>query len=301
VTFLSLIAAFLVEQLRPLRGGNAVHTVYARYASRIEDQLNGAKMEHGIAAWLLAVLPLITVTLAISLLLHDLNAVLAWAWNVAVLYFTIGFRQFSHAYTQILQALQDGRVEEARTCLAQWRGEPAPELTANEIARTAIEMGLVSAHRHVFGPVASFVALGPAGAVLYRAAAMLSDRWGARSDPEYGAFGTFTERFFFWLDWLPSRITAASFAIVGNFEDAVYCWLTQARSWAMRSQGIILSSGAGAIGVRLGGGVDYRAEMGTGDEADVDYMRSAVGLIWRALVLWMFLVLLVTVAYALGD
>lgn len=301
MTFLSLIAALLIEQLRPLRGGNMVHTLYVRYASRIEDRLNDGKIEHGVAAWLLAVLPLAAAALAISLLLDEVNPILAWAWNVAVLYFTIGFRQFSHPYTQILQALQDGHVEEARSDLAQWRGEAGPELTANDIARTAIEMGLVSAHRHVFGPVASFVALGPAGAVLYRSAAMLSDRWGTRADPEHGAFGRFAERFFFWLDWLPSRITAASFAIVGNFEDAVYCWLTQARSWAMRSQSVILSSGAGAIGVRLGGDVDYRVEVGTGDEADVDYMRSAVGLIWRALVMWMFLVLLVTVSYALGD
>jgi hypothetical protein len=29
-------------------------------------------------------------------------------------------------------------------------------------------------------------------------------------------------------------------------------------------------------------------------------MRSAVGLVWRALVLWVFLVLVVTVAHALG-
>jgi cobalamin biosynthesis protein CobD/CbiB len=58
--------------------------------------------------------------------------------------------------------------------------------------------------------------------------------------------------------------------------------------------------------VRLGdtlhqyGGVEFRPEMGIGDEADIDYMQSTVGLIWRALVLCMFLVLLVTVAYILG-
>ena len=75
----------------------------------------------------------------------------------------------------------------------------------------------------------------------------------------------------------------------------------------MHSQGIILSSGAGAVGVRLGdslhqyGSMAFRPEIGTGDEADADYMQSAVGLIWRALVLWMFLVLIVTVAHALGG
>ncbi|MGE5524641.1 MAG: cobalamin biosynthesis protein, partial [Rhodospirillaceae bacterium] len=124
--------------------------------------------------------------------------------------------------------------------------------------------------------------------------------------PEFGEFGRFARRSFFWLDWLPARLTAASFAIVGNFEDAVYCWRTQARSWAAKAQDVILASGGGALGVRLGDalhqydGLELRAELGIGDDADADYMQSAVGLIWRALVLWVFLVFLVTVAHSLG-
>jgi adenosylcobinamide-phosphate synthase len=307
VTFLSLAAALLLEQVRPLRQGNAVYVLYIRYATGLERHFNGGQGHHGIVAWLLAVVPPFAATLGIYLLLSRLSPLLGWAWNIAVLYFTMGFRQFSHFFTEILEALQEGHLDKARDCLGRWRGEPAAEFSSNELARVAIEQGLVSSHRHVFGPIASFIILGSAGAVLYRTAAMLADKWSARSEAELGEFGRFAERFFFWLDWLPSRITAASFAIVGNFEDAVYCWRTQAQSWTMHSHGIILSSGAGAIGVRLGetlhqyGSMEYRPEMGTGDEADVDYMQSTVGLIWRALVLWMFLVLLVTVAHTLGG
>jgi len=307
VTFLSLAAALLLEQVRPLRQGNAVYVLYTRCANRLERHFNGGQAHHGIVAWLLAVVPPVAATLGIYLLLFRVSPLLGWAWNIAVLYFTMGFRQFSHFFTEILDALQEGRLDKARDCLGEWRGSPAAEFSSNEIARVTIEQGLIGSHRHVFGPIASFVILGCAGAVLYRTAAMLADEWSARSEPEFGEFGRFAERFFFWLDWLPSRITAASFAIVGNFEDAVYCWRTQAQSWTMHSHGIILSSGAGAIGVRLGetlhqyGSMELRPEMGTGDEADIDYMQSTVGLIWRALVLWMFLVLLVTVAHALGG
>jgi adenosylcobinamide-phosphate synthase len=148
--------------------------------------------------------------------------------------------------------------------------------------------------------------LGAAGAVVYRLSAMLAETWGAREDPETGEFGFFARRFFFFYDWIPARVTAASFAVVGNFEDAVFCWRTQAPSWGGAAQGILLASGGGALGVRLGdalhqgGGVKFRPELGLGDEADVDYMQSAIGLIWRALVLWMFLVFVVTVAHSLG-
>ena len=306
MTFLSLIAALLLEQVRPLRQGNRVYLLFTRYAMSIERHFNGGQFRHGVIGWLLAVLPLVVVAFAVYLLLFRLSPWLAWLWNVTVLYLTMGFRQFSHYFTDIMEALREGRLDVARDYLGRWRGESAAEFSANEIARVAIELGLISSHRHVFGTVACFIALGPAGAVLYRLAAMLGEKWGLRGDAEFGHFGRFAERFFFWLDWLPSRLTAVSFAIVGNFEDAVYCWRTQALSWAVPSHGIILASGAGAIGVRLGdtlhqdGSFQFRPEMGTGDEADVDYMQSAVGLIWRALVLWMFLLLLVTAAYSLG-
>jgi adenosylcobinamide-phosphate synthase len=305
--FLALVTALLLEQVRPLRQNNTVYVLFTRYAASLERHFNGGQRHHGVVAWLLAALPPVAATLAIYLLLFAVSPVLGWAWNIAVLYFTMGFRQFSHYFTEILEALQEGQLDKARDDLGEWRGEPATELGSTEIARVAIEQGLVDSHRHVFGPVAGFLILGPAGAVLYRTAALLAGRWGAGGQPDLGEFGRFAERFFYWLDWLPSRITAASFAIVGNFEDAVYCWRTQARSWQMESLGIILSSGAGAIGVRLGdtarqhGSVEGQPEVGGGDEADVDYMQSAVGLIWRALVLWLFVVLLVTVAHSLGG
>ncbi|MBS3935011.1 MAG: cobalamin biosynthesis protein, partial [Sulfuritalea sp.] len=104
------------------------------------------------------------------------------------------------------------------------------------------------------------------------------------------------------LDWLPARITAASFAIVGDFEDAVYCWRTQARQWSDSAAGILLASGAGALGIRLGMplsdslGIDVRPELGLGDDADVDHLQGAIGLVWRALVLCLLLLALLTVA-----
>ena len=67
---------------------------------------------------------------------------------------------------------------------------------------------------------------------------------------------------------------------------------------------MILASGAGALGVVLGGALpvaggepELRPEMGLGEEPDADLLPSAVGLVWRALVLWLLLILLLTFAY----
>ena len=132
-------------------------------------------------------------------------------------------------------------------------------------------------------------------------------RWGRQGDAEFGEFGEFARQAYRGMDWLPLRLTAITFAIVGDFEDTVYCWRTQAQSWPDPEAGIVLASGAGAIGVRLGqpilqGGLPLdRPELGIGDDADADFMQSTVGLVWRALVFWMILLLLLSLATLVGS
>ena len=304
--FLALLAALLLEQARPLRRENPVFAAFERYAAALERQLNAGQFYHGVLAWALAVLPAAVVTVVVYHLLNAVSPILAWGWNLTVLYLTMGFRQFSHYYREIARALRDGDIATAREYLGRWRGKSAAELTASEVARVAIELALVGSLRHVFGPIAGFIVFGPTGAIVYRLSAMLAEAWGNRAPAEADEFALFARRFFFWYDWAPSRMTAASFAVVGNFEDAIYCWRTQAPSWTADAQAILLATGGGALGVRLGdalqqaGVVEYRPELGLGDEADVDYMHSAIGLIWRALLLWIFLVFVVTVAHSLG-
>jgi adenosylcobinamide-phosphate synthase len=303
---LSLLVAMLLEQVRPLRQDNGAYQWFSRYAAGLERRFNTGHYWYGVVAWVLAAGPAVLVAAAVYHMLYSWSPLLAWLWNIVVLYLTLGFRQFSHYFTEIQQALSGGNLDAARDWLGKWLGESAAELSETETARVTIEQGLLASHRFLFGTLAWFVVLGPAGAALYRASALLEGQWCGRAAPESSAFGRFTERIFFWIDWAPARLTAASFAVVGNFEDAVYCWRTQAPAWSKHEQGIILASGGGALGVRLGNGLDQsggallRPELGVGDEADMDYMQSMVGLIWRALVLWLFLLLVVTITYVLG-
>jgi adenosylcobinamide-phosphate synthase len=307
MSFLSILFTLLIEQVRPLTPRNAVQRWYLRYVNSLGNHFNAGGQDQGMVAWLLAVLPWVLVSVAIHYFLLDVSIAAAWVWNVAVLYLTMGFRQFSHAFTEIVEALRVGDLDRARVLLTEWRGESAAEYNGTEIARVAIEEGLINSHRHVFGVIFWFLILpGPGGAVLYRLSGILEQKWGSRSPQDYGDFGKFAQKIFHYVDWIPVRITAMSFAIAGDFEDAVYCWRSQAMTWMDPEQGVVLASGAGALGVRLGetlhhhGTVSFRPELGLGDDADVNTMTSAVGMIWRALVMWMFILALVTVARWVG-
>lgn len=322
MVLVSLVVALLLEQFRPVDPGRGIFAAYGRYADAVGRNFNAGTRQHGMIGWLIAVVPWVVLANVGFYVLHEVNVLLAWAWTVGVLYLTMGFRQFSHAFSAVLEALRAGRFDDARALLSPWRQDAADEFTQSEIAKVSIEQGLIGAHGHVFGLIAWFVFLpavlgnlpgplgilmsGPGGAVFYRLATILGDRWGARGGDAFAAFGSFARDAFRVIDWVPTRLTALSFAIVGDFEDAVYCWRSQAAGWLDPQAGIILASGAGAIGVRLGetlhahGTVSFRPELGLGDEAGLEHMQSAVGLIWRSLVLWLLLIALITVSNWVG-
>lgn len=307
MSLFSLIAALLLEHFRPLGGRNPVTLLFTRYANYLERHFNAGQNVQGVVAWLLAVfLPTLLVG-GVYGSLYLLNPLLAWALGAAVLYVVLSPKHFGSQADRVAAALRSGDLAEARRLLAQWHGRPADEFGAGEIARVAIEQALACAHKNLFGVIFWFAVLGPAGAVLYRLSQLLSQKWGGLNQHEFGEFGKFSARVFDLMDWAPLRLTAISFAVVGDFEDAVYCWRSQAPAWVQPGIGIVLASGAGALGVKLGeplnygGNIEFRPELGLGDEADADYLDSAVSLVWRAVVLWLVLLLLLTIAGWVGG
>ncbi len=316
MNLIAVLAALALEQWRAFRWRARVERVFVRYARAVERRLNGGTARHALIATLVAVTPPVLVAAAVFFALAALQPLLGLVWNVAALYLLMGFRRFSYAFTDVRQALKQGDLIAARRALAAWRGGDTAELSSSEIAKLAIERGLMDSYRQVFGTLFWFTVLpGPAGAVLYRTAVLLAEEWrsdarGADTTPigrARAVFGEPARRLLWILDWIPVRLTALSFAIVGDFEDAVVCWRTQAQAWTGQEggehAGIVLASGGGALGVLLGGPLpvvggepDLRPELGMGDEPDADLLPSAVGLVWRVLVLWLLLMFLLTIA-----
>jgi len=294
---IAIIAALVLEQWQPLGERKGVQSALAAWAGWLEQQFNGGERRHGLVAWLVGVSPWVAAAIVLHLLLERASPLLALVFNIAALYLTLGFRQFSHYFTDLQLAVKSGDIDRARALLEEWRGASGVVRTREEVIRLAIEEALVASHRHVFGVLLWYLLLpGPSGAILYRLAAYLAWRWRGM-----GAFGEFAQRAFHVLDWPAVRLTAAAFAVVGDFEDAVYCWRTQARSWPEPNAGIVLAAGAGAMGVRLGmpvqeiDGMQPRPEIGVGEPADGPLLDSAVGLLWRALVVWVFVLLVISI------
>jgi adenosylcobinamide-phosphate synthase len=311
MSFFALLVALVLEQAHPLSSGNVVHAGMRGWMRWVIRNLDAGREPHGWLAWMVAVGVPTGIALGMHwLLLTQLGWFAAVLWSIAVLYASLGFRQFSHHFTDIRDALEVGDEERARSLLAQWQHIDAGELPRREIVRHVLEHSVLAAHRHVFGVLAWFsilaaFGLGPAGAVLYRLSEFVARDWRQR-DPAHPrhhvvseAVRTAAARAWQSVDWLPARITALGFAVVGSFEEAIDSWRAhEASEPDDDNDGVILAATAGAINVRLG---ERGAPSASGrQEPEQAHLRSIVGLVWRSVVLWMVLLALLTLARLLG-
>ena len=329
MSFFAVLVALLIEQLKPLRRDNWVHHRLVAWVGWAGRNFDAGKPRHAWVVWGVAVGVPTLLAVLVYRLLAGYSLLLALAFDVLVLYFTLGFRQFSHYFTDLRDALDAGDDDEVRRLLAEWLHLDASELPHTEVLRHVVEHSLLAAHRHVFGVffwfvVCSALGLGPAGAVLYRMVEFVSRYWAYRQRaleaPDNDRLMQLSRDLFGRIDAVPARLTAFGFAVVGNFEEAVNGWRRDARLWQQPNEGIILSAAAGAVGVQLGGdaapgvtpdrsktfsgGVQAGAGRAEGSTAGTPlksgHLQSVVGLVWRSVVLWMLLLALLTLANIVG-
>jgi adenosylcobinamide-phosphate synthase len=329
MSFFSVLLALLIEQLKPLPRDNWIHDTMISWVGWTGRNFDAGRERHAVVVWCITVLLPALATAALHIAIVRYSLIGALAFDVLVLYLTLGFRQFSHYFTDIRDALARGDEDQARRLLGQWRHLDASELPRTELLRHVIEHSLLAAHRHVFGVFFCFIALsavglGPAGAVLYRMAEFAGRYWAFKSRtldaPANERLMQLSQRMFKVIDHVPARLTAFGFAVVGNFEEAVNGWRRDASLWLHENEGILLAAAAGAIGVQLGGeaapgvtpdrsktfdrGSDPEAVGASGSTAgvpaQVGHLQSVVGLVWRSVVLWLLLAALLSLANLLG-
>ena len=299
VSLLALLASLLAQYAYPVKGRQPLMAFYGRMCLSAAKRLNAGDRNSGILAWFALMGAVLVPVALLAGLAASIHPLFVWLLDVAVLYGTLRFLAITAHLSAIEKALREGELAGAANRLALWLAEPVETDDAGTIARLAAEQALREAHHGVFAPLLWFLLLpGPLGLVMYPLALRAARSWEHLVEPDERDFGWFAARAFHALDWIAQRTTAFAFAVVGNFEDALCCWRSQARQWLRPEEGIVLASGAGALGVRLGepiaqgGGLADRPAVGSGELAREDALTSLEGLLWRALILWLIVYLL---------
>ena len=136
---------------------NLVHVASRGWIRWVKRSLDAGQSHHGMMVWVAGVAVPAMVVAGVHITLRTYSVILTFVWDVLVLYFTLGFRQFSHHFTDIRNALERGDDSEARQVLAEWKQIPVERQPESELLRHAIEHSVIAVHQHVLGVLVCFL------------------------------------------------------------------------------------------------------------------------------------------------
>jgi len=298
-----ILLALVLDRWLPERGGFRLWVWYSDWAESIEQRFNGGLRSHGIFAVLLAIAPILVTIFLANLILWQIAGALTFLFSVAVLYLCVDLYRLGAVAQAVAAALENDDVAQAAARLKDLTGKDTVETTGAGVAHATVEAVLKQGNKLVMAPIFWFLLLGPLGAMLQRLASVLDRLW-AHHTARYAEFGWAAARLDDLLCWIPARITAISYAIMGSFEDALHCWRRQAGMWSGLSSGPLLASGMGALHLDTceDGEKDAYGNMAIDPATlpDAGDVRRAVALVWRVMLFWLAVGLLMAGAHLAG-
>jgi len=245
----------------------------------------------GTLAWVLLVIPLTIIT-------YLLEDYLGWWFSILVGYLAIGAKSLKDHALQVADALQQSDLNLARQKVSYIVSRDTSELDEENISRSTIESVLENGSDAIFSALFWFLMAGAPGVLLYRLSNTLDAMWGYRNE-KYEYFGKFSARIDDILNWIPARLTALTYTLVGNSHRAWACWQQQARHWYSPNAGVVMAAGAGALDVQLGGIARYhgknkiRPTLGTKKAPNKNDINRAWLLVFKGMLLWAVITLLI--------
>ena len=240
---------------------------FGRLADRLERRFNRSRADagsdtpglgwrsHGVTGWIIAVIPLTLIALLLSLLPY-----VGWIVQVLALYAALGLRSLGEHADPVVLALRSGDLNEARLRVGYMVSRETAELDDTAVARAATESVLENGSDAVYAALFWFAVAGAPGVVLYRLSNTLDAMWGYRN-ARFERFGWAAAKVDDALNYIPARLVAFTYALLGHTRLALRCWRTQAPQWDSPNAGPVMAAGAGALGVSLGGSARYHGEL----------------------------------------
>ncbi len=294
---LALLIALLLDALlgEPKKGHPLVF--FGTWASYIEEHLilpsdrsNINQKLNGLLALILGVLPISGAIFIITrpLLLNDL-------FSPVILYLCIAPKSLLQHTLAIYKPLQTGNLTQARQAIAMIVSRETQQMDSQAIRKATIESTLENGADAIFAPIFWFVLAGPTGAVLYRLSNTLDAMWGYKNK-RYYYFGFAAARLDDILNWVPARLTALSYILLGDSRKAWSCYQQQSPHCESPNAGVVMSAGAGSLNVTLGGSAIYHGQLknkptlGTERTATNQDIKRANLLILLTTLLWLALI-----------
>ena len=279
-----------------------------RWADTVAQRSSGGSRSQGLLVLALVVLPPVLLVLLIRFALGELAWILRFAFDVVVLSWTLDLYRLLDRAEAAGDALKAGDVPVANENLRLLSGADDPAVSEAGVARASVEAVLMQGYAAVMAPLFWFVLLGallgPVFAVLQRLVTLFAERWRPAGE-DAAELAWASTRLNEIIGWLPARITAFSYAVMGSFEDALRCWRYELKASLGNSRAALLAAGLAALQLLMcedlpqTGGQDSGVAA-TQAIAEPDHVHRSAALLSRALLFWLGVGVLMLLASVLG-
>lgn len=287
MTFVVLLIGVLIDRFVEQLGAWRSRPWFDVYIRLLHERLDGIALWNGTVGALVAVLIPVAVVWFVWWLLASIAGVFGVLFSLAVLVFALGPRELHAQLNHYLEAVQADQPETAQKIAAQITHQQSVTEPAAQ-HRSVSEAALIQANDRLFGIIFWFILLGPVGAALYRVTCQFQEA----ALREYGSKQELFDaalRLHGILAWVPARLLAVAYALAGSFDDAVADWKTRGENPETRffehTNTVLGNAGLSAL---------RRMEAGEKD-ALLD-IKLVINLITRALVIWLAVLGLFTLA-----
>lgn len=225
----------------------------------------GEKSEGLLMGGFVLVVIVLTVTFAVPYFILTLaemySPVLAFAVETFMFYQIFAMRSLKEASLQVYDALKSGDLQEARKKLSWIVGRDTAELTDEEVAKAAVETVAENTSDGVIAPLFFMFIGGAPLAFLYKAINTMDSMVGYKND-KYLYFGRCAAKLDDAANFIPARISGLLMVAAAYFlnMDASGSWRIfkrDRRHHLSPNSAMTESAAAGALGIKLGGGLFY--------------------------------------------
>lgn len=275
MSFLSILLGILADRYIPALSEHRGEGWFRKGFSLLLPHIPRQDSLPGIAFALLAILLPAALVIVLLEFFWDVQPLVAFVLGFAIFVFMLGPRSLFGDLHEYTEAVRRGDEEAARQ-LAETLLETTPPEDSAERSRHVVQRILVLAGRRLFGVLFWAALLGPAGAVMFRAADILRHRAEEFGCPDRacGSAG----RVYGILEWAPSRLLALSYALAGSFDEAMAERRAAYEACTGRffeiNEDILACTGRGAL------------TLGEPGEGEVRELDATENLLFRTLVIW---------------
>lgn len=261
------------------------------YLTWVQSIFKRTAIWHNFVGIIFILLPIVVVFALLQWLLHGwLFGIFRFIFNLLVLWYCLDAYQLRHELADYFSvAVKEDKLATHEQSKQFIRSEAAQSKVSTspsgvlETARAITCEIFIRSNERLFAILFWFIVLGPVGAITYYLTVAIRDK-AAQSNSEFVELLIPATQVFGILDWIPVRILALSYALVGHFVTG-FNYLRQYFFIGIeRTQEFAINSGFAALNIEH---VDVI-------HADAEENHNALALVDRAVYLWLVAVAIFT-------